>query len=249
MPNFTGWVEITGSQSFDVYVSTDKIPHPVGTVAQTRDGCRYVFVQAGAVALVPGNSIQGPATEPLHLALTPSAAAIGDTSIVATLGAAAAAENRYADGYVGIDTTPGNGYRYEVDSHLAVLSGGVITARLRKDSSIQVALTTSSRVGFMANPHKGVIQTPVTTATGLVVGVAVSAIAISGYGWIQQRGPVSALINGTPALGAMMLAVSGTTAGSFDIATAAPLIVSQICGRMMQIGVSGKNNWMWLGLD
>lgn len=249
MPNFTGWIEITGSQAFDVYASTDKIPHTVGTRAQTRDGRNFRFVQAGAVALVVGNSIQSPAIVPNHLALTPTAAAIGDTTVVATLGATAAAANLYADGYLQVDTTPGNGYVYAVDSHLAVLSGGVITVKLRKDDPIQVALTSASRVGFIQNPFAGVIQTPVTTATGIVVGVAISVIPISGYGWLQTHGMASPLINGTPALGAHVLGVSGTTAGTLDIETAAPLIVSQRVGRMAQIGVSGKNNFVFLTID
>lgn len=244
--NFTGPVTITHGATMD-FETVQRFP--LGTQGVTRDGRKFRYALAGAVALVAGNSIQGPATVVNHLALTPSAASLGATQVVATLGATLATANQYAGGYVQVDTTPGNGYMYSVAGHAAVLSAGVITANLDISDPIAVALTSSSRVGFIANPFAGTIQTPVTTATGLVVGVATSAIAIANYGWIQTYGPCAALINGTPALGAHVLGVSGTTAGSVDIETAAPLIVSQRIGRMMQIGVSTKNNAVFLTLD
>lgn len=244
--NFAADVQVTGSQVYDFGTVQQ---FPLGTRCKTRDGRMFRYMQAGAVLLVPGNVIQGPAILVNHLALTPSAAALGATQVVATLGATAAAENLYADGYLQVDTTPGNGYVYQVDSHLAVLSSGVITVNLRKDDPVQVALTTSSRVGLLQNQYKGGIQAPVTTATGIIIGVAVSAIAINNYGWVQTHGIASPLINGTPALGANVLGISGTTAGSVDIETAAPLIVSQRIGRMAQIGVSTKNNFVFLTID
>lgn len=246
MSNFCGPVEITGSGTYD---TTTIQQHPLGTPAETRDGRKFRYVKAGAVALVAGNSIQSSAITVNHLALTPTAAGIGAVTVLATLGATLATENQYADGYLQVDTTPGNGYVYQVSSHLSVLSGGVITLLLRPDDALIVALTSSSRVGLMANPWRDVIQTPVTTATGLVVGVAMSAIPIANFGWVQTHGMASPLINGTPALGANVLGVSGTTAGTLDIETAAPLIVSQRVGRMAQIGVSGKNNFVFLTID
>ena len=222
--------------------------HPLGAVARGGDGSLYRYVKAGAVALVPGNSIQSPAIVVNHLALTPSAAAIGATTVVATLGATAAAANLYAEGWVQVDTTPGNGFRYRVASHAAVLSAGVITATLYPDDPITVALTSSSRVGFIQNPFNGVIQTPITTATGTVVGVACSALAIANFGWVQTHGMAAALINGTPALGGLVISPGGA-AGAFDVSTAVTILTGQISGRMQQIGVSGKNNAVWLGID
>lgn len=244
--NFTGPVTITHGQTMDFDTT---LRFPLGTQGVTRDGRKYRYALAGAVALVAGNVIQGPAIVPNHLALTPSAAALGATQVVATLGATLATANQYALGYVQVDTTPGNGYMYSVSGHAAVISGGVITANLDVSDPIAVALTSSSRVGFIGNVHNGVIQAPVTTATGKVVGVATSAAGIANYCWIQTYGPCAVLINGTPALGAMLLGISGTTAGSVDIGTAAPLIVSQIIGVMMQIGVSTKNNAAFLMID
>jgi hypothetical protein len=218
--------------------------YAVGSTIRTKDGRTFRYTKAGAVNLVAGNVIQSPAPSANHLALTPVAAAIGDTTIVATLGATAAAENEYAGGYAQIDTTPGNGYMYLVDSHAAVLSAGVITARLDKQNPIVVALTTSSRVGFIRNPYRGVIQTP-TTKTGAVVGVAISIITAGDFGWLQTWGPCAVLINGTPAVSAPVIN-SATTAGAADVWTAAAQPTSSYIGEMLQVGVSGKNNAVFL---
>lgn len=223
--------------------------HPLGTMARTKDGRYFRYVLVGAVDLVAGNVIQGPAIVTAHLANTPPAVAIGATSFTYTPGAATGVANQYAGGYLQVDTTPGNGYIYGVSGHAAIASATAFTLFLNPDDPIQVALTTASRVGLLANPWRGAIQAPVTTATGRVIGVAPAIITAAQYGWVQTRGICSPLINGTPALGAMLLGISGTTAGSVDIGTAAPLIVSQIIGQIQQIGVSTKNNFAYLQID
>lgn len=231
-----------GSKDFDASTVTQAPRCPIGTFKRDRLGRTYVYVKAGAVDLVAGNMIQSPAIVPNHLALTPPAVAIGDTSFTCTPGATLGTENQYAGGFLQIDTTPGNGRMYGIDSHLAFASATAFTLKLMKDDPVTVALTTSSRVGLIANKYNGVIQMPVTTATGVLVGVAVSAIPANGFGWIQTWGPAPGLIAGTPALGAIVMA-PGAVAGAAEIIVAAgTLIVAQIVGQMMQVGVAGKNN-------
>jgi hypothetical protein len=217
----------------------------IGQRAEDRYGRVYRFVKNGAVALVAGDCIQSSAIVANHLANTPPAVAIGDTSFTYTPGATAGAENLYEGGFLQIDTTPGQGRMYGVDSHLAIASATAFTLKLAKDDPVTVALTTSSRVGLIANPYNGVIQLPVTTATGTLVGVAVSAIPALGYGWVQTWGPAAVLISGTPALGATVMSPSDA-AGAAIILTTTNLVVAQFVGSMMQIGVNGKNNAVFL---
>ena len=196
-----------------------------------------------------GNVIQSSAIVPNHLANTPPAVAIGDTSFSYTPGATAADANAYADGFLQIDTTPGNGRMYGISGHPAITASTAFTLSLHKDDAIEVALTTSSRVGLIANPYNNVIQMPVTTATGTIAGVAVSAIPIAGYGWLQTWGPAAVLIAGTPALGAMVMA-PGAVAGAAEVIVAAgTLIVAQTVGNMMQVGVDTKNNAVFLRIS
>lgn len=241
------FVQEAVSLGADDFTSTVGSVHKLGTRGVSDDGRVFRYAQAGAVDLVAGNVIQSSAVVALHLANTPPAVAVGATSFAYTPGATAAAAGYYADGYLQVDTTPGNGYTYSVSGHAAITASVAFTLQLK--DPIQVALTTSSRVGLLANPYKAVIQAPVTTATGTIVGVATYVITAAQFGWIQTWGVCSVLVNGTPALGAMLLGISGTTAGSVDIGTAAPLIVSQIIGTMCQIGVSGKNNFAYLRIS
>lgn len=213
--------------------------HPLGTKMVTRDGRVFRYVKAGASALVPGNVIQAPAQITTHDQLTPAAAAIGASTIVPTLDATnAVVENQYAEGWAVIDTTPGEGYAYPIASHLAAAASTAVTLKLHADAKVQVALTTSSRVTLVPNPYKGVIQCPVTTLTGAIVGVAVAAIAASNFGWIQTEGACPVLIAGTPAVGAAV-GVPATAAGAVVIDGAATSGLF-VVGRMMVTGVDGK---------
>lgn len=223
--------------------SADKL-HTVGTRAEDRCGRVYRYVQAGSGAdLVAGNVIQGPAVVTAHLANTPPVVAVGATSFTYTPGATLGTINQYEGGLLQVDTNPGNGYAYGIDSHAAFNSGTAFTLNLESDDPIQVALTTGSRVGLMANPYKGVIQMPITTATGPLVGVAQTVITASQYGWVLTYGPASVLIAGTPALGVGVWA-PGAVAGAAEVITTTNLVLAQQVGFMRQIGVAGKNNFV-----
>jgi hypothetical protein len=234
---------VTGQDSF---TSSSTQLHPLGTKAETRDGRRFRYGQVGAVATVAGSLYQGAVPLANHLANTPPAVAVGATSFSYTPGATAGAANLYAEGYLQVDTTPGEGYTYQVASHAAITASTAFTLYLR--DPIQVALTTSSRVGLMPNAYKNVVVTP-TTNTAKVVGVAPTVLAISEYGWLQTRGPASVLINGTPGITAPV-ANSGTTAGAVDVwTTAAAAVAVTPVGYMMQVGVSTKLNFVFLTID
>lgn len=207
--------------------------HIPGQRGVDRLGRRYRYVRAGAVALVAGDVMQAAPQITAHTTAAVAAAAIGATSVVVTLGAVAAAENLYRNGLLIVDTTPGEGYSYAIDYHAAVLASGALTAKLSKDTPIQVALTTSSKVTLVRNLYDGVIQTPVTTLTGVAVGVAVYPIPISYYGWIGTGGIFSTLVKGTPGVG-LAVVVPGTAAGAVVIDGAAA--ATQVVGAMAVTG-------------
>jgi hypothetical protein len=228
------------------YSSDQKLP--LGSMAITKDGRIYRYAQAGDTALVAGNLQQGIPKVTAHLANTPPAVAVGATSFSYTPGAATGVANLYAEGFLNVDTTPGNGYVYRVSGHGAIASSTAFTLYLDPDDPIQVALTASSRVGLHTNPWKLIVVCP-TAITARVCGVAVSTIPINYYGWVQTRGPASCLINGTPAI-TSPVANSGTTAGAVDVwTTAAAAVTITPVGYMMQVGVSTKNNLVFLTID
>lgn len=233
---------IDGTASGAGSFSSDTSPQAgLGQKRNTGDGRAFRYCLAGAVDLVAGNVIQSAAIITTHLANTPPAVAIGDQSFVYTPGATGAAANFYSGGYLQVDTTPGNGYTYQVSGHAAITASTAFTLNLV--DKVQIALTTSSRVGLIANPYRGVLQFPVTTATGSYVGVAPTIVTAAQYGWLQVSGLASVLIAGTPALGAGVMTPS-TAAGSAVVLTTTNLVVAQQVGWMAQIGVDGKNNFV-----
>lgn len=231
--------------SQDTFTSSATQQHRLGTRAVSPDGRVFRYCSAGAVDLVAGNCVQSSALLTNYLAMTPSAAAANQPNIAVTPGATVAAAGLFSEGLLGIDTTPGNGYTYQVQSHPAFAGSDLQTVTLTQDDLVQVALTTSSRVGMIVNPYKAVIQFPVTTATGILVGVAPAIIKTLQFGWLQTWGMCSTLIAGTPALGAGVMA-PGTAAGAAVVVTTTNLVVAQYVGNMAQIGVDGKNNWVFL---
>jgi hypothetical protein len=222
MANFASAVTLYGQ---DTFTSSATQMHPLGTRGYTSDGRRFRYAQVGATDTVAGSLYQGAAP-----------------------GAAAGAANLYAEGYLQVDTAGSgapNGYTYQVSGHAAIASSTAFTLNLV--DPIQVALATSSRVGLMPNAFKNVIVAA-TTVTAAAVGVAPTVIADVEYGWLQTWGPCSALINGTPGVG-IGLVSSATTAGAFDVAAVAAEINVRILARMMQVGVSTKNNFVFLQID
>lgn len=248
---------VAGSQAaaVDIYGTDTVQRHPLGTLAITRDGRMFRYATAGAVALVVGEVIQSSAPIANHLALTSAAQSVGDGGptrpIVVTPGATAGAANLYAEGTLQISTTPGLGQVYRIAGHAAISSATAFNLYLDPDDTLQTALTTATRYGLFANPWKNVIETP-TTLTAPLAGVAISAIPANttsqNYGWLQTRGPASVLINGTPGVGVLVMN-SATTAGAVDVITTTNLVTSNIVGRMMQVGVSTKNNGVYLLID
>lgn len=231
----------------DDFVSASTPAHKVGTRAVSDDGRIFRYVRAGAVDLVAGNVIQGPAIVTAHLATTATATAIGATTLTFTPGAATGTANQYADGWMSVSVTPGLGYTYSVAGHPAIASSVAFTLTLK--DPIQVALTTSSKLGLLANKYNGVIQLPVTTATGQIVGVAGYIIAATQYGWIQTQGIASVLCTGTPAHGAQVLG-PGTVAGAAQVIVAAgTLLTAQMIGNMAQIAVNGEANFVDLRIS
>jgi len=254
----TGPVQLFGQ---DVFTASAVQQHSLGERGITADGraYRYVSVEPSATgvtgqpvgaSLIAGNVIQSSAQIANHLALTPVAATIGDSTITVALGATACYINQYASGFAVISTGPGNGTAYKIKSHPAGASSASVVFTL--EDNLLVSLTTSSRVDLQRNPYAGVIQAPVTTASGSPVGVAqwaLPALTVGGatgqnYGWIQTRGIAACLITGTPAVGAFVVA-TGAAAGAAAIGsgTLAPI------GTMLTLGVTAKNNAVMLTLD
>lgn len=201
----------------------------LGARIKADDGRVFRYCLAGASALVVGKLQQAPAQITDHQDMTPVAAAIGATTVTVALGATAVTANQYAEGWLVITKTPGEGYQYKISSHpAAALSTSVV---LTLEDPIQVALTTSSRCDLVLNPFSGVIVNPATISS-TPVGVAVYPIPAGSYGWIQTGGVATILADGANAVGSDLVASNGVAGAVEDAASpgAQPLVGVAVTG-------------------
>lgn len=220
--------------------STETVPsHMLGTLGVSADGRKFRYAYVGASALVAGDLLQGPVEDTNDQNITPTAAAVGDTSVL-TSSTMTVTANQYADGYMIVSITPGVGHVYRIKSHPAA-TAAALTFQLK--DSIRVALTTTSRVDFVANPYNGVIQNP-TTATSCPVGVALTAAALNTYTWIQTGGVACILADGTLTVGTNVSASNGT-AGAVEAAVTAQAAV----GYAVTGVATTDRGAVWLTID
>jgi hypothetical protein len=179
----------------DLYSESSVALHNLGQLGFDQWGNRYRYVKAGASALVVGNILQEPAEDTQFVSMTPyAAAAIGDSTVQVTLGSTATTANMFDGGFLTVSVTPGLGQSFRIVSHTVTAAAGACTFTL--DRPLKVALTVAaSKVSVRKNPYNGVIQYPVTTQTGGVVGVAILAISASYYGWIGTGGDFPVLFD------------------------------------------------------
>lgn len=231
-----GYLQTLGQADF---VSSATQIHELGAVAMDSQGRRYRYVLAGAANLVAGNVLQSPIwpSDQVNLAVAANAA-IGATTVTVTNGGAnAVTAGQYTNGILVIETTPGEGYGYRIVANSAAATGATITVTI-ETPGLMVALTAAgSKVSLHLNPYSGVIQCPVTTLTGRVIGIATYIITAAQYGWVGIRGTFGVLIAGTPALG-NAVSVPGAVAGAITVNTNTGLL--RVVGYMAVTGVDTK---------
>lgn len=213
----------------------------LGEKCYSNDGRTFRYVKAGAVALVAGNSIQSPAVVTAHTNLTPSPLpALGDTTI--TSSSITVTANDYANGTATIEIgTTGAGLTYLIKSNPTTSAAACV---FQLEDPVLVTTTGTVTVSFIKNPYNGVIQSPATTLTGTVVGVAIIAIPISNFGWIQTRGVAGLLVSGAPIVGSAV----GVPTGTAGMAVADSAILTHI-GVVSKAAITTQNTPVFLTLD
>lgn len=212
----------------------------VGVKFKSADAREFVLVQNGGSALVSGVLVQGPATIGAnHTGLAvATAAAIGATSVIVTLGGTLATANQYQGGLAVVSAGTGAGQTLKIASHAAAAATAPLTLVL--EDPLSVALTTAdSKVTLNLNAYgsskgtdvstHGVIISPSAANTGQEIGVTVGPIAASSatvptYGFIQSKGAVALLSagGGTAGTAIMQGAVNGAVS-TFNVGGRAPV--------------------------
>ena len=250
----------------NMFVSSSTQNAKLGQRAALNDGRVFRYARAGAVDLVAGNVIQGPATVAGALTLamqtTSGGTSPGSTSISVTC-ASAVSTGFYNDGFLMVASGSGAGGMYKIEWFKAmgatgselgasISTGAIGEFRLYFEDAIP-ALTnmtlgvSTSKISLIPNPYMNVVAAPITTLTGPIVGAATYVIKATEYGWLQTWGPCAMLHNDTTALGNVLVGVAatigrveGAVGGTTGATILGNLMKSPIIGYNMAVGVQGE---------
>jgi len=191
----------------------------LGTRAVTPDGRVFRWARNGGVAIETGHLVQTAAklSSSVHVnGLTViNATVTGVTTITVTMATTPTTRDLYADGWLTIDTSPGQAM-YRVKGNDAADSGADAEIRLYESDEIKNPLTSgTTTVGLQRNAYVSVIIMP-TTVTGAPIGVTPINVAIAGYFWLQTWGECLVNLDTAPLAGTRLV-FTGDSAGNLDI--------------------------------
>lgn len=223
----------------------------LGTRGVTPDGRVYYYARNGAVALTRGMVLQTAATlgASVHVQnLVPHGApAVGAITVDVAVVTTPAPADVYADGYLTIETSPGQGI-YKIKSHPTIASGATGTFTLY-EPLVEALTSGASKVGLQANPFASVVAFP-TTQIGACVGVAPNNVAISDYFWTQTFGPAVVKLDAVVAQAGRTVMVPGASAGNATpTTTVAEMIPQQVIGVTPTVGQGDEDfNYIFLSI-
>jgi hypothetical protein len=202
-------------------VSSTKV-HRLGSVAETADGRVYRYASAGASNLVAGNLQVNAGLVANHTNRTVAATvAAGQTVVSVNLGATAATANQYADGFMTVNDSTGEGIQYGVAGNDINAGSAASNVYLQGDEPLVVGLTVSvSEVTLKLNTW----ASTVLSATGQAdqpVGVPNVAVTAAYYYWAQTGGECSVLADASTMTKGVELTISAATAGAVGLKDAA----------------------------
>lgn len=234
----------------DLYLSSDIAQEEIGELMQGSKGRLYRYVLAGASDLVAGNLIQESAEDTTYENMVVGTAGVaGDNFIQVTNGTATITSAMFQGGTITVYTSGTSliGEEYIIKKITGTLTtGGALQVYL--DRPLRAAITTSATVNMKRSPWSGVIQAPITTQTGMAVGVAIFPIKAAQYGWILSHGEGTVLSSGsTFAVGSEIGTPCVTAAGSPGVYVAGT--THQKVGVVRQAAASGKGITAFIQID
>lgn len=189
--------KVTFSQGIHEESSVQK--ETLGALRILADGRKFRYTHNGGVALVAGVPLTAPDSVANHLDLVVTGgAAVGTSTVTATLGGTAATLNQYKDGYLQVSdggAAHGEGMQYLIDGNTAQTSTtGDVVLQLRENVRVVITAGTS-KVSLIYNPFDMVVAT--TGGTDLPAGVPPIAVTISYYFWSQTGGMATSFCTNT----------------------------------------------------
>lgn len=223
--------------------------HRLGCLALTADGRIFRRGEVGGTNIATARLTQSEVPDAnMDELVIPTARAINDRTITATLGATNPADNDFAQGYLNVEDDAGEGHLYSIESETD--DGTTITLELEGGHGLVVALTTASTVGIWKNPWRDIIIHP-SPPTASLTGVTPRAHAASRDGWFQVGGLASVLIDGTVVIGFSVMASNGTDGAveAFGLTEAAPNTeIAVNVGTVHEVAATTEEGTIMLGM-
>lgn len=235
---------IASNQS--IYEALKTQEHALGTKAFLSDGRVFYYSSyVGSGALTAGNCMTNAAEVTNHVSVAyASGGAAGSRTVTVTLGATAATEGQYVDGYLAhIDGTTPTTFR-KIKSNPAAAASATLELTLYDDITDAI---TDGELSLMINPYKSIIQTPgnadVWPGGVLPINLPDSSTDTR-YFWLQTAGPAGVIGDGSTFAEGMRVSIA--TAGTADAGqctvitqatnSAVDFISPNIIGTLMQLG-------------
>ncbi len=251
--SYTNPILRTGASSGQSIYSTVTTPlHPVGSTAALPDGREYVYVCNRSSAIATGklckfNEVRTNYDLCVIPAQTTGSLALGSTVLDVTLaGSSTIAANQFAGDFLNIDDDAGEGTLYKILGNTAVAAGTAITLQIEP---LRVAVTVSTTVTLVSYAQDVLLSD--ANQTQKIAGVTQFGVGAGSttpvYFWLQNKGLVSVLVDGTPAVGSPL---SPGTAGAVAVtAEAGSGIYDQVVGVMVSLaGVAGEHHVAWINV-
>jgi hypothetical protein len=233
----------------ELYDESAVAKHALGTILELEDSRVFAYSQAGGTALAAGKLNQSEAIEGDHInrdVPTAFVQAIGSKTAVMLMGATAAAENLYAEGYMWHNKNGVLGQMYKIQGHPQADLSTNLTLTL--NDPLRVALADADEISVIKHPCKDLIISP-TTLTSAPSGVAPIAVTADFFYWNQVKGPCAILAHGTLVVGDNVTpAVANTPiAGAVEASTEA-VSVAAIVGTVLTIGDDTETAFIMLAI-
>ena len=205
----------------------------LGCVMRLADGREFVYVKNGATNLAVGVLCTTPAPLANKSNLAANAILANANSILlANVGAPGVTANDYADGFIHFNKGTGLGYAYKIKSHPVAVANANLTITLY--DPVRLAVANGANYTLVMNPHRGVVIGAATVAgDNPLVGATVIPLTANYYGWVQTRGPVALLVNGTLVLGTGVIQAAN---GAVGVATANDIV--DVIGRALIVNAT-----------
>jgi hypothetical protein len=220
--------------------------HALGTICETADGRSFRYSGSGAVALAAGLVNVTPAKVANHTNIAVAvAAAVGAKTVSVTLGATAATQDQYRDGYLVVNDAAGVGSAYRISGNPAIASSG--TGVIALAETVATALTTASKVSLVPSPWSNTIVHPGGASTFYAAGVPNVAVAASSFFWAQTSGIASVLSDGVIAKGTNGILTAAAVPGA--VVTQGGATVTQTVSVAVEATVDTKYYPQFLTLE